>query len=107
MRTPPLIRTLEVVPRVSRIEGFHCIIQCHNHNIMDCLFAAQNALILPPNLQCACPNDLLGFNCTVVIEDRIGATIWSGTAFTGCDGDRIQLRHSNENAVGVSVTMEH
>ena len=25
MRTPPLIRTLEAVPRVSRIEGFHCI----------------------------------------------------------------------------------
>ena len=24
MRTPPLIRTLEAVPRVSGIEGFHC-----------------------------------------------------------------------------------
>jgi hypothetical protein len=25
MRTPPLIKTLQAVPRVSRIEGFHCI----------------------------------------------------------------------------------
>ena len=24
MRTPPLIRTLEAIPRVSGIEGFHC-----------------------------------------------------------------------------------
>ena len=68
---------------------------------MDCLFAAQNTLRRPPNLLCACPSDRLRFNCTIIIgEDRIGATIWSGTALTGCDGNRIQLRHSNENAVG-------
>ena len=63
-------------------------------------FAGENILVRPSNLQCACFSDQLRFTCTVVIEDRIGATIWSGTAFTGCDGDRIQLRHSNENAMG-------
>ena len=26
MRTPPVIRTLQAVPRVSAIEGFHCIL---------------------------------------------------------------------------------
>jgi hypothetical protein len=57
-------------------------------------------LVRPPNLQCACRSDVLRFNCTVVIEDMIGATIWSGTALTVCDGERIQLRHSNENAMG-------
>ena len=31
MRTPPLIKTLDVVPRVSRIEGLHCI-----YNIIGC-----------------------------------------------------------------------
>ena len=33
MRTPLLIRTLETVPRVSRIEGFHCI---PIDNVMPC-----------------------------------------------------------------------
>ena len=63
-------------------------------------FTGESVLEPPPNLQCACLNDQLHFNCTVVIEDRIGTTVWSGTALTGCDGNRIQLRHSNENAVG-------
>ena len=33
MRTPPLIRTLEAVPRVSGIEGIHCSLQqTHKHS---------------------------------------------------------------------------
>ena len=60
-------------------------------------YAGKNILELPPNLQCACPNDQLRFICTVVIEDSLGSTIWRGTAFTGCDGDEIRLRHINLN----------
>ena len=46
--------------------------------------------------------DSVSVAITVVTEDRIGAIVWSGTAFTGCesDGDQIQLWHSNENAMG-------
>jgi hypothetical protein len=29
MRTPPLIRTLRAGPRVSGIEGFHCIVKVY------------------------------------------------------------------------------
>lgn len=68
--------------------------------VIVCLFAGENVLVPPPNLQCACLDDRLRFTCTVVDENRIGATWWSGTAFTSCDGGRIQLRHSNANAVG-------
>ena len=66
---------------------------------MDC-FLGENSLVGPPNLQCACPSDQLRFTCTVVIQNRIGATIWRGTAFTNCDGNRIQLRHSTQDATG-------
>ena len=57
-------------------------------------------LVQPSNIQHVCSNEELYFTCTVVTEDRIGATIWTGTAFTGCDGHRILLRHSNPNGSG-------
>ena len=36
MRTPPLIRTLQAVPRVSAIEGFHCMYKI-------CIFSVINS----------------------------------------------------------------
>ena len=55
-------------------------------------------LVLPSNLQCACSDEELRFTCTTVV-DGVGATIWTGTAFS-CDGNEILLRHSNFNRPG-------
>ena len=74
--------------------------QIHASNMLWIVFVGESSLVGPPNLQCACSNDQLQFNCTIVIRNRIGTTIWRGTAFTNCDGDRIQLRHSNPDATG-------
>ena len=45
------------------------------------------------NAECACPGELLTFECTV-IGARSRATIWDGSAFT-CVGGEISLRHEN------------
>ena len=67
---------------------------------MDYLFAGENILVQPSNLQCACSNDQLLFTCIVIVQDTLGATIWSGSALSSCDGDRIQVRHNNLNEPG-------
>ena len=54
------------------------------------LFAANNELQIPPNVTCACPNEVLTFTCTTVGS---GATIWSGSAFQ-CSTGEIILRHN-------------
>ena len=37
---------------------------------------------------CACPGDILTYECTVVGEPR-GVTLWNGTALNICPGNRI------------------
>ena len=49
MRILPLIRTLKVVPRVSRIEGFHCIgklIHTYNVHTYMYMYVASSAVYL-------------------------------------------------------------
>ena len=44
-----------------------------------------------PDRDCICVGELLQFECTV---SGTGTTIWDGTAFTDCTGNRVALRHS-------------
>ena len=53
-------------------------------------FTAQNEFSPANTITCACPNEVLTFNCTVV---RVAITVWSGTAFT-CTDHEIILAHS-------------
>ena len=41
---------------------------------------------------CVCPGDLLTYMCTVH-GSPIGATLWNGTAFSGCPQNEILLQH--------------
>ena len=41
---------------------------------------------------CVCPGDKQIYRCTVQGSPS-GATVWNGTAFSGCPQDVIQLRH--------------
>ena len=43
--------------------------------------------------QCVCPGDQLIYGCTVQGSVN-GATIWTGTAFSGCPQNAILLSHS-------------
>lgn len=54
-------------------------------------FTAQNEFSPTDTITCACPNEVLIFNCTVVGGS---ATVWSGSAFT-CAGGEIILLHSD------------
>ena len=42
--------------------------------------------------KCVCPGDRLTYRCTVQ-EIAFGATIWNGTAFSGCLQNEILLQH--------------
>ena len=53
-------------------------------------FIAQNKFSPANTITCACPNEVLTFNCTVVGG---AATVWSGTAFT-CTSGEIILAHT-------------
>lgn len=53
-------------------------------------FAAENELVIPSNTTCACPDQVLNFNCTVFGG---GATVWRGSAFR-CQAGEIILRHN-------------
>ena len=57
------------------------------------LSAANSQLQIPPNVTCACPNEVLTFICTTVGS---GATIWGGSAFQ-CTTGEIILRHNAFN----------
>ena len=59
-------------------------------NFISFLSAANSQLQIPPNVTCACPNDVLTFTCTAV---STGATIWGGSAFQ-CPTREIILRHN-------------
>lgn len=53
---------------------------------------ANNELVAPNNLQCACPESLLNFACTIVGG---GNTLWRGSAFNcPSTSNEIVLRHS-------------
>lgn len=52
---------------------------------------AQNEFLTPASHACACPDDVLIFNCTVVGGT---VTVWSGSAFT-CERDEIILVHNH------------
>jgi hypothetical protein len=41
---------------------------------------------------CVCPGDKLTYRCTVQ-GSAVGATIWNGTAFSGCQQNEIFLQH--------------
>ena len=43
--------------------------------------------------ECVCPGDKLVYRCTVRENTIGGATIWNGTAFSGCPQDEIILFH--------------
>ena len=60
-------------------------------------YAGENILEPPSNIQCACSNEVLRFNCTVIVDGSGGATIWTGTAFTCGGNNEILLRHNNFN----------
>ena len=63
-------------------------------------YIATNKLLVPSNAQCACPDDVLTFTCTVVGP---GNTIWSGTAFNcPSTSNEIILRHSQFASPGTS-----
>ena len=63
-------------------------------------YIATNKLVVPSNAQCACPDDVLTFTCTVVGP---GNTIWSGTAFNcPSTSNEIILRHSQFASPGTS-----
>ena len=42
--------------------------------------------------ECVCPGDKLTYNCTVQ-GSAFGATVWNGTAFSGCQQNVILLPH--------------
>ena len=48
---------------------------------------------------CVCPGDQLTYRCTVQGSPN-GATIWSGTAFSGCPQDDILLQHRQFTPTG-------
>lgn len=54
--------------------------------------------------KCVCPGDILTYNCTV-LGDKYGATIWNGTAFSGCPQNDILLYHDHFRAAGGSRGM--
>ena len=52
--------------------------------------------------KCVCPGDKLIYRCTV--QGNInGATIWTGTAFSGCQQNEILLQHSLFTSTGGST----
>ena len=50
--------------------------------------------------ECVCPGDKLTYRCTVQGSDTTGATVWSGTAFSGCLQNEILLQHSDFTPTG-------
>ena len=52
----------------------------------------------PANFMCACPNEVLIFNCTIVGGS---ATVWSGSAFLCGPDNNIILLHSGFR-IGIS-----
>ena len=68
--------------------------------------------------KCVCPGDKVIYRCTIQGEET-GATIWTGSAFRGCQQDEILLQHSlflptsgpigtcnNEDIVGHSLGVQ-
>jgi hypothetical protein len=53
--------------------------------------------------ECACPGDKLTYNC-IVQGSPTGATIWSGTAFSGCQQNAILLQHHQFTTGGSTGT---
>jgi hypothetical protein len=49
--------------------------------------------------ECVCPGDKLTYRC-IVQGSANGATIWNGTAFSGCPQDEILLRHGDFISTG-------
>ena len=64
------------------------------------MHSAKNQLIIPENAACACPGEVLIYNCTV-IDTMSGATIWNGSAFD-CASNNVILRHDNSFSEGTS-----
>jgi hypothetical protein len=52
--------------------------------------------------ECVCPGDNLIYNCTVQ-GSPTGATIWNGTAFSGCQQNEIVLHHHQYSRTGGST----
>ena len=52
--------------------------------------------------QCVCPGNELIYRCTVK-GNATGATIWNGTAFSGCPQDEILLHHRHFTPTGGST----
>ena len=52
--------------------------------------------------ECICPGDQLTYNCTVQ-GSLSGATIWSGTDFSGCQQNEILLQHHQYTRPGGST----
>ena len=61
------------------------------------LYIANNQLLNPSNVGCACPNENFIFNCTTV--GSLGSTIWRVAAFD-CTQNEIILRHSEFDDAG-------
>jgi hypothetical protein len=53
--------------------------------------------------ECVCPGDKLTYECTVQGSDT-GATIWTGTAFSGCQQNEILLLHRQFTPIGSGST---
>ena len=66
-----------------------------------CFLVGATPEVTPGHDECVCPGDKLTYWCTVHGE-ATGATIWNGTAFSGCqpDPDEILLQHSRFTTTG-------
>ena len=65
------------------------------------LHLANDALQSPPNVNCACPGEVLTFICNI---NGRGSTLWTGTAFS-CNMNEILLRHSQfSQPEGISMS---
>ena len=56
----------------------------------------------PANATCACPGEILTYNCTV---EGGRATIWGGSAID-CAGNDITFRHDNVNFIDRTIKLE-
>ena len=61
--------------------------------------------VTPGHDKCVCPGDKLNHRCTVH-EEAYGATLWNGTAFSGCqpDPEEILLQHHHFTTTGSTGT---
>ena len=54
--------------------------------------------------ECVCPGEKLLYQCTVQ-GNANGATVWNGTALSGCQQNNIVLHHSLFTSTGGSMAM--